>query len=83
MQKYELPKDAQTQLSRISRMVMLYMAEHHKGVPHSIDYDVQKDRVVARIRGANLEFGPKEWFLGDRELQDLIAAWITNAVGFG
>lgn len=63
-------------------MVMLYIAKHHKGVSHSIDYDVQKDRVLAKVRGSTLEFGPKEWFMNDQDLENPIATGITNATGF-
>jgi len=73
-------KDAVAQTGRISRIVITVMAEKYPGVPHSIDYDVKKDRVVVHAGKEPSEFGPKEWHMSDQELRDLILSRLSRTM---
>jgi hypothetical protein len=68
------PKDAGTQKVRIERMVGEVVGQYRPGLRFKVSYDVVEDRVVVAVDDRELKFGPKEWFLADQQLRDLVVA---------
>jgi hypothetical protein len=74
-------KDANNQTNRIRLMLVPIMGEKYRGIPHSIGYNVETDRVEIQVSNSSpIELGPKEWFMEDQQLRDLIVAKLHNVI---